>query len=166
MCFEQVVPRRLGRSAIVQGDFPMLIRDLLQNQETVAAGVETSVLEVARMMVERNIGAVPILDRGRLVGIFSERDLMSRVVVAARDPANTLVKEVMTEDPLTVNPTEELATCMTLMRRHGFRHLPVCDGSTLQGVVSLRDVLLHDLNEKDDEVRMMRAYLHSMPESS
>jgi CBS domain-containing protein len=53
---------------------------------------------------------------------------------------------------------------MTLMRRHGFRHLPVCQGRELKGVISLRDVLLHDLDEKDDEVRMMRAYLHSSPE--
>lgn len=143
----------------------MLIRDLLKNQDTVSAGIEASVLEVAQMMVERNIGAVPVLADGRLKGIFSERDLMSRVVVTGRDPARTPVRDVMTEDPLTVSPTEELATCMTLMRRHGFRHLPVCQGPELKGVVSLRDILLHDLNEKDDEVRMMRAYLHSTQES-
>jgi len=85
-------------------------------------------------------------------------------VVPGKDPAQTLLREVMTEDPLTVAPGDNLETCMTLMRRHGFRHLPVCDGRDLKGVISLRDVLLHDLNEKDDEVRMMRAYLHSLPD--
>lgn len=144
----------------------MLIRDLLKNQVTVSTAIEASVLEVAGMMVERNIGAVPVLEEGRLVGIFSERDLMSRVVVAGKDPARTTMREVMTEDPLTVEPTDDLATCMTLMRRHGFRHLPVCAGRELKGVVSLRDILLHDLNEKDDEVRMMRAYLHSASDAS
>lgn len=145
---------------------PMLIRDLLKNQVMVAAEIHQSVLEVARMMVEHNIGAVPVLRDEQLVGIFSERDLMSRVVVQGKDPAHISVREVMTEDPLTLQPTDDLQTCMTLMRRHGFRHLPICEERVLKGVVSLRDILLHDLNEKDDEVRMMRAYLHSVPEAS
>jgi CBS domain-containing protein len=144
----------------------MFIRDLLKNQVIVSAQIHQSVLEVARLMVERNIGAVPVLARGELLGIFSERDLMKRVVVQGRDPARTLVSEVMTGDPLTVSPAESLETCMALMRRHGFRHLPVCSGRELRGVVSLRDILLHDLDEKDDEMRMMRAYLHSTPEAS
>jgi CBS domain-containing protein len=117
------------------------------------------------MMVNRNIGAVPVLKGGQLVGIFTERDLMSRVVVLGKDPARTPVGEVMTEDPLAIEPKDCLETCMTLMRRHGFRHLLVCEGRDLKGVVSLRDILLHDLDEKDDEVRMMRAYLHSSPDA-
>ncbi|MBI3645982.1 MAG: CBS domain-containing protein, partial [Acidobacteriales bacterium] len=130
-----------------------------------SAEMHQTVLEVAAMMVNRNIGAVPVLQGGQLVGIFSERDLMSRVVVGGKDPARTPVSEVMTENPLTVEPKDSLETCMTLMRRHGFRHLPVCEGRDLKGVVSLRDILLHDLDEKDDEVRMMRAYLHSAPDA-
>jgi CBS domain-containing protein len=144
----------------------MLISHLLKNQVTTSAEPQQTVLEVARLMVDRNIGAVPVLKQGELVGIFSERDLMTRVVVPGLDPARTRVSEVMTEDPLTIAPNDNLETCMTLMRRHGFRHLPVCTGRELRGVVSLRDILLHDLNEKDDEVRMMRAYLHSTPEAS
>jgi CBS domain-containing protein len=143
----------------------MLIRNLLKNQVTVSAEVHQTALEVAGMMVGHNIGAVPVLKNGQLLGIFSERDLMNRVVVAGKDPARTAVSEVMTEDPLTVGPNDNVETCMTLMRRHGFRHLPVCEGGNLKGVVSLRDILLHDLDEKDDEVRMMRAYLHSMPDA-
>ncbi len=144
----------------------MFIRDLLKNQVTISAQTHQTVLEVARLMVEHNIGAVPVLTQGELIGIFSERDLMNRVVVEGKDPARTPVSEVMTGDPLTVAPNDSLETCMTLMRRHGFRHLPVCSGSELRGVVSLRDILLHDLDEKDDEMRMMRAYLHSTPEAS
>ena len=143
----------------------MLICDLLRNQVTVSAEAHQTVLEVARMMVEHNIGAVPVLQDGQLTGIFSERDLMIRVVVGGNDPARTLVGQVMTDDPLTVAPNDPLETCMTLMRRHGFRHLPVCAGRELKGVISLRDILLHNLDEKDDEVRMMRAYLHSTPEA-
>jgi len=143
----------------------MLICDLLKDQVTISAEAHQTVLEVARMMVEHKIGAVPVLEEGQLTDIFSERDLMSRVVVGGKDPARTLVGQVMTEDPLTVAPNDPVETCMTLMKRHGFRHLPVCAGRELKGVVSLRDILLHDLDEKDDEVRMMRAYLHSSPEA-
>jgi CBS domain-containing protein len=143
----------------------MLICDLIRNQVTISAEAHQTVLEVSRMMVEHNIGAVPVLQDGQLTGIFSERDLMSRVVVGGMDPIRTPVSQVMTEDPLTVAPNDALETCMTLMKRHGFRHLPVCAGRELKGVVSLRDILLHDLDEKDDEVRMMRAYLHSTPEA-
>lgn len=142
----------------------MLISNLLKGQSVVSVGPDQMVREVARMMVEHNIGAVPVLSQEQLIGIFSERDLMTRVVVAARDPARTRVREVMTDDPLTVAPDDELETCLTLMRRHSFRHLLVCQGRQLRGIVSLRDLLLHDLDEKDDEVRMMRAYLHSSPE--
>jgi len=143
----------------------MLICDLLRNQVIIAAEAHQTVLEVASMMVQHNIGAVPVLQEGQLAGIFSERDLMSRVVVGGKDPARTPVSQVMTEDPLTVASSDSLETCMTLMKRHGFRHLPVCAGRELKGVVSLRDILLHDLDEKDDEVRMMRAYLHSTPDA-
>jgi CBS domain-containing protein len=142
----------------------LLIGNLMKGQVLVSVEAHQSVLEVARLMVDHNIGAVPVLKDGQLVGIFSERDLMSRVVVNGKDPAKTRVTEVMTSDPLTIEPQDNLETCMTLMRRHGFRHLPVCQGRELKGVVSLRDILLHDLNEKDDEVRMMRAYLHSSPD--
>ena len=98
----------------------MLICDLLKNQVIISAEAHQTVLEVASMMVQHNIGAVPVLQEGRLAGIFSERDLMSRVVVGCKDPAHTMVSQVMTEDPLTVAPNDPLETCMTLMKRHGF----------------------------------------------
>jgi CBS domain-containing protein len=139
------------------------IHDLVQSQDTYRAEVGQSVLEVAQAMVERNIGAVPVLRDGLLVGVFSERDLMRRVVVEGRDPIRTRVGEVMTENPLTVEPNTDLETCRFLMRRHGFRHLPICQDQQLRGMVSMRDILQHDLSEKDDEVRMMRAYIHSTP---
>ena len=139
------------------------IFDLVKDHEPTTAQVGQSVYEVACTMVERNIGAVPVLQDGQLAGIFSERDLMRRVVVEGRDPRATRVEEVMTADPLIVSPTSSMEECMVLMRNHGFRHLPICDGKKLKGLVSLRDLLLRDLSEKDDEVRMMRAYIHAVP---
>jgi CBS domain-containing protein len=143
----------------------MRVCELIKDQVTYQAEMGQTVLETVRAMVEYNIGAVPVMHSGKLVGIFSERDLMKRVVAEGFDPRSTCLAEVMTDDPLTVSPHEELENCMALMRRHSFRHLPVCHDGQLVGVVSLRDVLLHDLNEKDDEVRMMRAYIHSVPDA-
>jgi len=142
----------------------MNVYDLIGNQDTYRADESQSVLEVAQAMVARNIGAVPVLRDGLLVGIFSERDIMKRVVAEGLDPRSTRVDQVMTEDPLTVSPEESVENCMHLMRRHGFRHLPICDGKRLLAVISLRDLLLHDLTEKDHEVRMMRAYIQASPE--
>jgi CBS domain-containing protein len=143
----------------------MRICDLIKNQDTYQAEMDETVLDTVQAMVERNIGAVPVLHNGKLVGIFSERDLMKRVVAEGRDPGSTCLAEVMTDDPLTISMNEELENCMALMRRHNFRHLPVCHDGHLIGMVSLRDILLHDLDAKDDEVRMMRAYIHSMPDA-
>lgn len=143
----------------------MRICDLIKAQETYEAELGQTVLETVQAMVERNIGAVPVMHNGKLMGIFSERDLMKRVVAESRDPRSTCLAEVMTEDPLTVSTNDDLESCMTLMRRHSFRHVPVCKDGHLMGIVSLRDILLHDLSEKDDEVRMMRAYIHSVPDA-
>jgi len=147
------------------GGYQMRICDLIKDQESYQADLGHTVLETVRAMVELNIGAVPVLHNGKLVGIFSERDLMKRVVAEGLDPSSTCMGEVMTDDPLTINTNDDLENCMTLMRRHNFRHLPVCHDGQLVGMVSLRDILLHDLNEKDDEVRMMRAYIHSVPDA-
>ena len=140
------------------------IYDLVRNQQMYGVDANQAVLEVAKAMVERNIGAVPVLENGALVGILSERDLMKHIVAQGRDPGTTQVKEIMTREPYTVGPREELETCMIIMSQHGFRHLPICDGKKLVGMVSLRDIMLHGLNEKDHEVRMMRAYIHSTPD--
>jgi CBS domain-containing protein len=143
----------------------MRICDLIKNQETYQAQMGQTVLETVRAMVERNIGAVPVVHNNKLVGIFSERDLMRRVVAEGHDPRSTCLAEVMTDDPLSIHMNEELESCLALMRRHSFRHLPVCHDGQLVGMVSLRDILLHDLDEKDEEVRMMRAYIHSVPDA-
>jgi CBS domain-containing protein len=137
---------------------------MINNQDTYGTEANQTVFEVVKAMVSRNIGAVPVLRDGRLVGIFSERDLMSRVVAEGRDPRTTQVEQVMTKEPLTVCPTESVENCMVLMRRHGFRHLPICEGQHVVAVISLRDILLHDLTEKDHEVRQMRAYIQASPD--
>ena len=135
------------------------IRALLNDRPVFQVEAEQSVLEVVHYMVEHNIGAVPVLREGELVGVFSERDLMKRVVAGARSPASTQVSEVMTPHPHTVTADERIENCLFLMREHGFRHLPVVEGKQLKGFLSLRDLLLHNLKQKDSESRMMSDYI-------
>jgi CBS domain-containing protein len=143
----------------------MRICDLIKCQDTYFAEMGQTVLETVRAMVERDIGAVPVLHNGQLVGIFSERDLMKRVVSEGLDPRRTCLAEVMTAEPLSIGMNEDIQHCIALMRQQGFRHLPVCHEGQLVGVVSLRDILLHDLTEKNDETRMMRVYMYSTPDA-
>jgi CBS domain-containing protein len=139
------------------------IREILRGRHTFSANTHDTVLHTARYMVEHNIGAVPVLRDGQLEGIFSERDIMKRVLVEGLDPARTAVADVMTRNPLVVSPDDELERCLVLMKQHGFRHLPVCNGRKLEGFLSLRDLLLHEVDQKDGEVRLMREYMHATP---
>src|SRR5688572_10380424 len=106
----------------------MKILDLVKDRPIYSVTAEQTVLEAAQFMVDRNIGAVPVLRGDELIGIFSERDLMKRVIAGGRSPSMTKVSEVMTPHPKTVSIDESLENCMFLMREHNFRHLPVCDG--------------------------------------
>ncbi len=118
------------------------ISEILHNQRVLSVDAEQSVIEAVRLMTEFNIGAVPVLRGGELVGIFSERDLMRRVVAGGRSPGMTKVGEVMTAKPKTISADTEIDDCIVLMREAGFRHLPVVEGDKLKGVVSLRDIML------------------------
>ncbi len=137
------------------------IRELLNGRETYLVTSNQSAQEAGRFMLEKNVGALPVMENDRLVGVLSERDLVRRILMQGRDWSATKVAEVMTPDPLTVSSTEELHECMLLMKRHGFRHLPVVDDGKLVGFLSLRDLLLREIDDKDVEVRMMRAYMGS-----
>src|SRR5438094_207982 len=96
------------------------IYDLVKDRETHSALATQTVLEAARHMVEHNIGARPVLQDGKRSGVFSERDIMKRVVAKGHDPAQVKVGDVMTANPLVVSPTESLENCMILMKQHGF----------------------------------------------
>ncbi len=135
------------------------IGTLIKGREILSVSSGQLVMDAVRYMVQHHIGAVPVLRYDELVGIFSERDLMVRMVAEGRDASTTLVDAVMTPDPLAVSPETSFEECMILMKAHGFRHLPICENRKLIGVISLRDLLLLDVEEKDVEVRMMRAYI-------
>ncbi len=137
------------------------IRDLLSNRTIHYVQPNQTVFEAAGYMVNCNVGAVPVLDDTKLVGIFSERDIMRRVVTEGRDPLTTHIAEVMSTDLRTVTPSASSEEAMCVMQTHGVRHLPVCDGKTLVGFLSLRDLLRCHLDEKSGEAEMMRAYIQT-----
>ncbi len=118
------------------------IIELVKNRPVYSIDAEHTVLEAARFMSERNIGAVPVLRSGELAGIFSERDIMNRVVAAGRSPGITKVHEVMTANPRVVPANDTIDNCLFIMKEFGFRHLPITDGKKLLGLVSIRDILL------------------------
>jgi CBS domain-containing protein len=128
-------------------------QDLLKNQKVHFVDAEQTVLEAARLMMEHNFGAVPVTRNGELVGIFSERDIMTRVVADARTPGATKIAEVMTPNPKSVAPNESVEDCLFLMREYGFRHLLVMEGKDVKGVVSLRDILVNYLSARDLSAR-------------
>jgi CBS domain-containing protein len=131
------------------------IYDLVKDRKVCSVAADSTVLEAARFMMEQRIGALPVLRNGDLVGIFSERDIMNRVVAVGRLPGSTKVSEVMTANPKAVDMNETVENCLYLMREFGFRHLPIVDGKELKGLVSSRDILLRYISMKEAEQRRM-----------
>lgn len=122
-------------------------RSVLERRKLVSAAPEASVDDAARLMKESRVGAILVVERGRLVGIFTERDAVHRVLAARRDPCTTRLRDVMTGDPVTVSPDESFGYALLLMHDHGFRHVPVVENGRPIGVVSTRHALDPDLEE-------------------
>ena len=137
------------------------IRDLISHRTIHYVQPGQTVFEAANYMVDCNVGAVPVLDDTKLVGIFSERDIMKRVVTEGRNPTTTRIADVMSTDVTTVAPGASSEEAMCLMQTHKVRHLPVCEGRTLVGFLSLRDLLRCHLDEKSGEADAMRAYIQA-----
>jgi len=129
------------------------LRELVKDRRLYSVDAGRTVLEAARYMMEHNVGAVPVVLSGDLVGILSERDIMNRVVAVGRTPGTTDVSEVMTPSPRAVPADETIEECLFIMREFGFRHLPIVDGKQLKGLVSLRDVLMHQAAEIERQTR-------------
>ena len=117
------------------------VRSILGSQSPVTANGEMSVAQAARLMKERRVGAVLVMNEGRLAGIFTERDALFRVIAEGRDPAKTELQDVMTANPRTITPDRPFGHALHMMHEGGFRHVPVVEGDAPLGVVSARDAL-------------------------
>ena len=129
------------------------LRDLVKDRKLYSIESDRTVLDAARCMMEHNVGALPVLRDGNLAGILSERDIMNRVVAVGRTPGTTAVSEVMTANPRAVAADESIEECLFIMHEFGFRHLPIVEGKQLRGLVSLRDVLMHQAAEMQRQAR-------------
>jgi len=139
------------------------VKAIIEAQQTATVAPSTSVLDAAIMMARRGIGAVPVVEGDRLAGIFTERDVLTRVVAAGVDPAGTCVLDVMSTQLVVADVSEPYDVCLQRMQQARVRHLIVLDGGRLAGIVSLRDVMAVDLDEKDDAITLLNAYVHYVP---
>lgn len=140
------------------------VGNLVRGRETYYIRTELTVLEAVRYMAQREIGAVVVLDAKNLVaGIFTERDLMKRVVLPGKDASQTSVSDVMTRSLVLCEAGESQETCHRRMISHRIRHLPVVEEGRLIGMVSLRDLLQENLTRKEEELNLINAYIHYIP---
>lgn len=131
------------------------------NDKVYTVNHRTDIQSVAQSMDKRKVGAFPVLREGKLVGIISERDITTRVVARGLNPQKTLTFFVMTSNPITVTPNDDLETCLDLMEAGHFRHLPVLDEGKLVGMISIRDILVALLREKGELINHFQNYLFS-----
>jgi len=122
-----------------------------------------SVREVAEYMALNNVGAVPVLEGGIMAGIFSERDLLVRCVAKDLDLNSTIVDDVMTKKVILMESHDTYEDCINLMRQEGIRHVPVREGNRLLGVISLRDLMQLDVEEKEQKIDILHSYIHYNP---
>ncbi|HEY5899907.1 MAG TPA: CBS domain-containing protein [Burkholderiales bacterium] len=123
------------------------ISSILEPRKLVVAAPDATVSEAAKLMKDGNVSALLVVEGRRLVGIFTERDAVQRVIAAGRDPATTRMSEVMTPDPKCVSPDDLFGYALILMHDNGFRHAPVVQDGRPVGVVSARNALDPDLEE-------------------
>jgi CBS domain-containing protein len=139
------------------------LRQVIQRLKLISARSNDSVIDAATRMSENRVGALSVLDDEVLVGIFSERDLMTRVVVAGRDPHRTRIADVMTHDVVTAALDDSVETCLEKMQTAGCRHLPVVHDGRVISMLSMRDLLCDEIEEQTEEIRHLRAYIHQVP---
>jgi len=127
--------------------FDTPVRNVMQRQKVLKAPPETRVSEAAKLMAARNAGAVMVVEDERLVGIFTERDVVFRVVARGLDAQATRIADVMTREPHTVEPDKPFGYALLLMQEKGFRHLPVIEDGKPIGIVSSRSAMDPELEE-------------------
>lgn len=142
-----------------------VVRDLLNRKGTsiVSVAPTASVLEAARLMNDRSVGGLLVVDEaGALLGIFTERDILRRVVAANLSPESTKVADVFTRDIVTTTPDTHIDDCGALMSSRRVRHLPVVDAQGLHGVVTIGDLLAHRVSEHETTIQHLNSYVFDM----
>ena len=140
------------------------VNSILARKGTVvhSVSVTASVLEAARVMNQQGIGGVVVYEGGDLAGIFTERDILRRVVAEQKDPATTPVRDVMTSPVRSCTNSSTLDECMSVMTQHRVRHLPVVDEQGVCGIVTSGDILAYQVGEQEDTIQHLNSYIHDL----
>lgn len=139
------------------------IRPLVENREVIVVDMTTSVAQAARIMSDRQVGSVPVVDGDRVAGIFTERDVLSRVVATGLDPATTPVSNVMSTSLVTAEVSEAHDVCMRRMQQARVRHILVLSHGRLAGILSMRDLVALELDERDEAITLLNSYVRYIP---
>ncbi len=137
---------------------PIEVRSKVQ-RDVLHINGEKTVLEATELMIDKHVGSVVISGSGVIEGIFTERDLMKRVVAKRVDPAMVKIKDVMTKDLITINPEDSATKCLQLMKENNCRHMLVFEDGSLYGILSLRDMLLLMVGEKEELLSYLERYV-------
>lgn len=139
------------------------LRDIMRERFIFAVGPDATVTEATRVMAANNVGIVAVLDGDRLIGVFSERDIVRRVVDRGFDPARTLVREHMTTELVVADADEDYQSAMRKMDQANIRHLPVVEEGRFLSMLSIRDLLRVDLQHLGEELKYLKEYLYQVP---
>ena len=139
------------------------VRHLLESKapEVFAIGPDEPVLDAIRLMAEKRIGALLVMQAGRMVGIVSERDYARKVVLQGRSSASTPVRDIMTAEVVSVGLEHSIDHCMQLVTDRRIRHLPVVDGGAVLGVVSIGDLVKAVIEDQQVEIDQLQRYIAS-----
>lgn len=139
----------------------MKVKDILDKKGTdiYSVGQSESVLDAISKMAELNIGALVVMDDQTLVGIISERDYRNKVILKGRTSKDTLVSQIMVDQVICVQPSDNINLCMQLMTNKKIRHLPVLDEGSLAGVISIGDVVKAVIESQKNEIDSLRNYI-------
>lgn len=140
------------------------ISELVRDRPLFSLTPQKTVAEAARFMAEKKVGALPVVDEeNKLVGIFSERDVITRVIAKGLDPGATPVNDVMTTKIVVAEANEGYQSCQKKMQHVHCRHLPIVSADRLIGMVSLRDLLVINIDEKEQDIDYLHSYIYTIP---
>jgi len=131
----------------------------VQNQQVHSIGPDRTVLEALQIMAEKNVGALPVIEDGQVVGVFSERDYARKMVLKGRSSVGTTVRTIMSTPVITADSQQSIDRCMAVMTDSHLRHLPVLDNGELIGLLSIGDLVKESLVEQADLIRQLEHYI-------
>jgi len=136
------------------------VRELLKNQDSPAfLKPQDSVFDALQILADRDVGALMVMENGKLVGMFSERDYTRKIALAGKSSKDTQVKDIMTPKVLTVSAATRTRECMALMSQKKIRHLPVIDGDKVLGMISIRDLMDVIIAEQETTINQLQTYI-------